>query len=179
LVILLILGCVVMLKLKGIYENEKNKHYSWYGENRSNRRGQSAVETVTLVGLIFLFSIPLITLLNSLSDSDLAVEQAYNSAQMMTDAANSVFIMGCSSNKEILVPFPSKLRNVSIHGREVIFTIDKGYGLVDVSSVSIAPLDNTSDLIAGRASSHWVHAGIQLINVYCNADGEIRFELKE
>jgi len=139
-------------------------------------RGQSGIEMITLLGLIMLFSIPLIALIGSLNDNDLAVKQAQSCVQIMTDTANSVFIMGCNSSSQILVPYPGKLRNVSINGREIIFTLDKGTGMVDVSGVSIAPLDNSS-VLANETIGRWVSAGARKMLVYCNDDGKIRFDI--
>ena len=146
------------------------------------RKGQAALEMITLLGFIMLFSIPLIVLVTSLNDADLAIKQGHANVQLMTDAANSVYIMGCNSSREILISYPSKLNNITIASREIIFKMDTGYGPMDVVGKTIAPLDNSSKLIEnGSIVGGIVLPGARKINVHwtscVSGAGKIRFDL--
>jgi len=143
-------------------------------------KGQSGIEMIVLLSFIILFSIPLILLLGSINDRDLAVRQARSDVQLLTDTANSVFIMGCDSKRVLLLSYPSGLRNITIRDREVIFTLDGPDGPIDVIGISIAPLDESSDLVGTRTLTGYVGAGTQKVLVTCDpSSGKVRFDLLE
>ncbi len=139
------------------------------------KKGQAAVETITLIGFVILFSIPLLMLLTSLNTEDSAILQAKTSTQILADTANSVYIQGPNAYKIISIGFPDKLKNItfdspSVGESEIIFTLDTDAGQVDIVAITIAPIDINSN-ITGLGG---FNTGLQKVKVEYGT-GEIKF----
>ncbi|RKY23234.1 MAG: hypothetical protein DRP79_09540 [Planctomycetota bacterium] len=129
--------------------------------------GQASFESLTLLGFVILFSVPLIMLLTSISSDDAAVEQAKTTVKILSDAVNTVYIQGSGSQKLLLVAYPQRLLNVTLNDTgsglsEITFTVNTQSGPTDVVGITIAPVNKVeSDLLAGRFG-----AGLQRVLVY-------------
>jgi len=129
------------------------------------KKGQSAVETITVLGFIILFSLPLLILLASLNTEESAIMQARSSTQILADTVNSVYIQGPGSIKIISVGFPPKLTNISFDpgpdGTEIVFTLETDAGKVDIVANSIAPIDTTSNITGDSG----LNQGLQKVKI--------------
>ena len=139
------------------------------------KKGQAAVETITLLGFVILFSIPLLMLLTSLNTDDSSILQAKTSTQILADTANSVYIQGPGSSKIISVGFPPKLTNITFDNTpgqesEIIFTLETDNGRVDIVAASIAPIDDTSNITGLGGFS----TGLQKVKIEYGTE-EIKF----
>lgn len=135
------------------------------------KKGQSAIETITLLGFVILFSIPLLVLLTSLNKEDAVILQAKSSTQLLADTANSVYIQGKGSYQIISVAIPQKLKNITFESvyaqeSEIIFTLELEAGQTDIVALSIAPIDTSSN-ITGSAG---FNQGIQKVKVEYDGD---------
>lgn len=138
--------------------------------------GQASIESLTLLGFVIMFSIPLIMLITTINSDDVAVDQAKTTVQILSDAVNTVYIQGDGSQKVVLVAYP-KLEAATVHDSitiggvsEIVLTVKTQNGMVDIVGITIAPIDPTSDLLGGRKG-----AGLQRIKVYYNVD-KVRLE---
>jgi len=130
------------------------------------KKGQSAIETITILGFIILFSIPLLFLLTSLNKEEAVILQARSSVKQLADTANSVYIQGKDASQIISVAMPQKLKEIRFESlpnqeSEIVFILDLEPGEVDIVAISIAPIDITSN-ITGSAG---LNQGIQKVKI--------------
>ncbi len=130
------------------------------------KKGQSAIETITILGFIILFSIPLLVLLTSLNKEDPIILQAKSSTQQLADTANSVYIQGKGSSQIISIAIPQKLKNITFENTpneesEIIFRLELDAGALDIVSTSIAPIYTDSNI----TGSEGFNQGIQKVKV--------------
>jgi hypothetical protein len=130
------------------------------------KKGQSAIETITILGFIILFSIPLLFILTSLNKEEAVILQARSSVKQLADTANSVYIQGKDASQIISVAMPQKLKEIRFESlpnqeSEIVFILDLEPGEVDIVAISIAPIDITSN-ITGSAG---LNQGIQKVKI--------------
>jgi hypothetical protein len=88
------------------------------------KRGQAAMEFLSVYAFIFLMMIPLIIIFmveyDDMRDS-LASNQIKNLAIKMVDKAESVYYQGPPSKTTLRVYFPDGLHNITLSNRELVF----------------------------------------------------------
>jgi len=114
----------------------------------NKKKGQASMETITLLGFIILFSIPLLALITTLNTEDSAILQAKASTRLLADTANSVYMQGQNAQKVVSIAFPPGLTNVTVIEAErgIMFSLETQAGPIDIVARSIAPLDETSNI---------------------------------
>ena len=133
-----------------------------------NKKGQASIETITLLGFIILFSIPLIVLVSTLNTEESSILQAKASTRLLADTANSVYIQGMNAQKVISVAIPPGLTNVTIEEDfEIVFSLDAQAGPIDIVGRSIAPLDAANSNITGAGG---LNPGLQKVIVTYEGD---------
>ena len=140
-------------------------------------KAQVSIESMTLIGFILLFSIPLLFLVTTLNTQDVNIEQARMSARIMGDAANSVYTQGPSSQKIVSVAYPSSLKNITLLDREIIFVIETSYGNMEIIERTFAPINTADSELIGDAThtsssgqDFMINAGLRKIRVYYSDD---------
>ena len=144
-------------------------------EYGTSKKGQASIETLTLLGFVVLFSIPLIAVLGSINSDDAAIGQAKTTIQVLSDAANTVYIQGNGAQKVVLVAYPDNLLNAAVSSSggsgEIVFTVRTQSGDVDVVGMTIAPF-STSTLYDNARKE----GGLQRVKVW-NSNGLINIGL--
>ncbi len=119
-------------------------------------RGQAAIETLMMMGLVITFMLPLILLFSSSTGER---SQALNSVQAtalgvgMADTAGEVWYGGNGTRRMMLVSFPTDLKNISLGGdivppsslpmlgREITISLDTApVGVSDIVILSPGPV---------------------------------------
>ena len=97
---------------------------------RSGFRGQISMESFFTIGIILAFSIPVLFLFYSVSQSgyrDTVSSQAEASVRLLADSANLVYSEGDGATKTIIVNFPLSSKEILLKNHEVVIVM-KGTG---------------------------------------------------
>lgn len=153
-------------------------------------KGQSAIESMTLIGFVILFSIPLLFLVTTLNTQGTNIEQAKLSARIMKDAANTVYIQGPGASKVVSIVYPSGLRNLSVVDREIMFEIITEEGMIEIVEITIPKLNSIDSEFIGTPPESFmsgysdpatstINAGLRQIRVSYSSDPNdgIKFEM--
>lgn len=131
-------------------------------------KGQVAMETFVLVGFVIAFSIPIVLMLfaaANLRTEDVAIEQAMVTTKALADEANELWVQGNGSARVVYVNFPDKLKNITVKGREVVFTLEMSKGPVDIVAVGFANMTDGSPPLWSEKGP-----GLHAINMTNKAD---------
>lgn len=104
-------------------------------------KGQAATESLLMFGFVAAFTIPILILLYTTTvvrSEQSAFEQARLSTKMIADYAGELYVQGSGSSRIVAINYPPALRNITISGREVIFSLERSGNTTDVVSVSLA-----------------------------------------
>lgn len=88
-------------------------------DSHSMKKGQSAVEAVIVLGLVFLFMVPLtLFFFTSMASKSELLDQTQTKAlaQRISDSAGEVWYEGEGSRREILVSFPEFMTAIDFEG---------------------------------------------------------------
>jgi hypothetical protein len=132
-------------------------------------KGQVATETLVLAGFIIAFSVPIIFMLyaaTNMRTEDVAIEQAGVTTKALVDEANELWVQGNGSARIVLVNFPDRLKNITVEGREIVFTLDTSKGPVDIVAVGFG---NMTDGINPLWKS--MGSGLHAVNMTNKWDG--------
>jgi len=116
------------------------------------RRGQIGIEYLILFSFILLTMLPIIAALynySSHSQERLSVEQAHQSGKRIADAANTVYSLGYPSRIIRQVYIPSNIRNATISGREIVFTVEGLSGDVEVVESTMVDVSGALPTVQG------------------------------
>lgn len=111
-------------------------------------RGQVASETLVLAGFVLAFFIPIALMLYATANmrsEDVAIEQAGVTTKALADEANELWVQGNGSERIVMVNYPDMLKNITVNGREIVFTLDTSKGPVDVVAVGFGNMSNRFD----------------------------------
>ncbi len=114
----------------------------------SHFKGQSALETMAMVGILLAFLVPLAILFLSsagLRSQDLSLIQGKVLAQRISDEAGFVWYQGAGAKKVVLVQYPERLLNISFQDRQVVITLEGMRGGIN-QVVALTP-SNMADAI--------------------------------
>lgn len=106
-------------------------------------RGQAATESMLMAGFVIAFTIPILILLYTavtLRSEQASFEQARLSSKMISDYAGEIYVQGNGSSRIVAVNYPPSLRNITISGHEIIFSLELRGNRTDVSSLSLAQM---------------------------------------
>lgn len=134
-------------------------------------KGQVATETLVLAGFIIAFSVPIIFMLyaaTNMRTEDVAMEQAGVTTKALVDEANELWVQGNGSARIVLVNFPDRLKNITVEGREIVFTLDTSKGPVDIVAVGFG---NMTDESAPLGIKEKMGPGLHAVNMTNKWDG--------
>lgn len=106
-------------------------------------KAQTSMEYMTIVLFITVTLIPLVLLYHSQyegTNEQIRSNQADQIARKIVDTAESVYYLGENSKTSIKVYMPTGVENITVSGREIVFTVRTRYGpdeVVRVSNVDI------------------------------------------
>lgn len=90
-------------------------------------KGQASVETLTTLGMVIAFTVPILLLMLSASQygaETTAVYQTQSSARVIADTINDVFVQGSGASKQILVNLPGNTESIEFNGKEVVIIMN-------------------------------------------------------
>jgi hypothetical protein len=88
-------------------------------KSHNKKRGQSSVEAVIVLGLVFLFMVPItLFFFTSMASKSEILDQSQTKAlaQRISDMAGDVWYEGAGSRREILVSFPENMLEIVFEG---------------------------------------------------------------
>ncbi len=124
-----------------------------------------------MFGFVAAFTIPVLILLYSaisIRSEQSAFEQARLSTKMIADYAGELYVQGNGSSRIVAINYPPALRNVTITSREVVFSLERGGNLTDVTAVSLAHMrdSSSSPLYSEREPFFsYIPSGIHTLNM--------------
>ncbi len=100
-------------------------------EVRTNMKAQASVETLSTLGMVLAFTVPVLLLLLSASQygaESTAIYQTQSSARIVADTINDVFVQGNGATKQVLINLPGNTDSLEITGNEgiIILTVQNG-----------------------------------------------------
>ncbi len=108
-------------------------------EVRTNMKAQASVETLSTLGMVLAFTVPVLLLLLSASQygaESTAIYQTQSSARIVADTINDVFVQGNGATKQVLINLPGNTDSLEITGNEVIIILTVQNGKYD----AVAPI---------------------------------------
>lgn len=132
-------------------------------------KGQASVEMLVTLGLILVFTIPILMLLlvsSQYGAENYAIQQAQASSHMLADSINDVYIQGDGASKIVLANFPGNTEDVFVSKeKEVIVRIKLGNG---------NNYDAVSPVFANISETPLIHTkGLLQFNI-TNEDGTVK-----
>lgn len=113
-------------------------------------KAQASVETLSTLGMVIAFTIPVLLLMLSASQygaESTAIYQTQSSARVLADTINDVFVQGNGATKQILINLPGNTEYIEITGKEVIITLKVQNGEYNAVSPVFAEVQPNMDQI--------------------------------
>ncbi len=132
-------------------------------------RGQTSLELLVTIGIVFAFTIPVLFLLlsaTSIGFEDTSKAQADASARTLADAMNSVYAQGPGASRVILLNVPSNTEEIVATESEAIVRIQTGAGIFEAASPTIAEISGDSQTLGKKT-------GLFVLRIENNANGEV------
>jgi hypothetical protein len=104
-------------------------------------KGQSSLELLITVGVVFAFTIPVLFLLFSITSvgyEDTARAQADASARSLADSVNLVYAEGSGAQRVLLLNVPASTEDIYVSSSEAVVRIKTSSGEFDAASPIIA-----------------------------------------
>lgn len=134
------------------------------------RKGQIALESLLIVGFLFVFLIPLLVYVSSILASEswkIDAEQGNVAVRRLADVASKLALSGPGSSSLETVFLPSSTSKMSVNGTVLIVTIDtRNFGPINQAAVA------DSRLVLNAASDWENVRGTNIIQVE-NIGGQI------
>lgn len=135
---------------------------------RTSRKGQTAIESIILIGFVILLTLPVMLIFFSVDRATPALAQARASVQIMADNANKVYTQGEGAQVITTIAIPQYCKNVTVRrtstGGEIIFTMVTKDGEVEVYQKTYAPLQDGELFIDRRSpGDEYLTPGLQRI----------------
>jgi uncharacterized protein (UPF0333 family) len=109
-------------------------------------RAQTAMEYLSIVGIILVFVIPIWAYLITLEQqtaSELSLAYSKNAARQIADASSLVYSQGPPAKLSFQVYVPAGVKNILIDNKSIVFNISLGATYTDVFSTSVATMNGT------------------------------------
>lgn len=104
------------------------------------RKSQASMEFIMTVGFALLMIIPLVVILYEqtfLNEKQIYSNQAGLIVRKLTDNADSVFYLGAPATTVLSVYMPNNVKNISLIGKELVFTMADGSDIVSLAVVNL------------------------------------------
>lgn len=148
----------------------------------NSRKGQSAMETMAMVGIALAFIVPVLLLFFSttgLRTDDLSQLQAKRLAQGISDEAGKVWYQDVGAKRVVVMQYPDKMANLTLEGNRVVVTLQALRGgpnqIVASTPMPIADgivpgnyYDATRSIVQRRSPSSYVSSGLIALVFYNN-----------
>ena len=134
-------------------------------------KGQAASESLLMAAFVIAFTIPILVLLYTtvtLRSEQTSLDQARLSSKMLADYAGEVYVQGNGSSRIVAISYPASLRNISILGREVIFSLELAGNQTDIAAVSLAKMRDAPSQPLGSEREpffSYIPSGVHTINL--------------
>ena len=128
-------------------------------------QGQSSLEYVIIVGLLFVILTPLVYYAVNTSSERIKVSQAEDAVNTIATAANEVYALSPGSKKYVWVAIPGGVQLAQVSNSEVSLTISWGVGTSDIVAITKSPVLGSlpSDKGTYRISVELLPSGVVLI----------------
>ncbi|MBM3230030.1 hypothetical protein FJZ26_06370 [Candidatus Parvarchaeota archaeon] len=133
------------------------------------KKGQISVESLTLVGFMLAFMVPVVLLfltISNVSSENVSIGQARITGKQIANAAGEVYAQGNGTRRIILVNYPPNMQNITLNNHTIAISLRTAKGIVDVVENTFArttdgdlPLSNSTRLGSGLKSISIVSKG--------------------
>ncbi len=147
------------------------------------RKGQIAIETLAMMGIILALIVPILLLFLSQANSkanDLSINQAQASAQKISQTAFEVYAQGAGARKTVSINFPQDLLEVKIGGaaNEIVFVLERngvGQDIVVPCNARIRDISPENSLSDSRyMKGNYIDSGLRpVIFEYDKTDNSV------
>ncbi len=120
-----------------------------------SRSGQVSMEYLFIIGFALLLLLPLIivyaTETSRLAEQTTAAS-AHRAAQLIAEAADTVYYLGAPTTRRITIDLPENIRSARVNGTAIIFQVSSSSGDYDEVAWSAANLTGTLPTTKGPHS---------------------------
>jgi uncharacterized protein (UPF0333 family) len=109
-------------------------------------RAQTAIEYLSIIGIVLVFVIPIwayLVTLEQQTSTELSLSYSKNAARQIADTSSLVYSQGPPAKISFQVYIPIGIENILIDNKNIVFNVSIGPAYTDVFATSTATMNGT------------------------------------